>query len=366
METSFNCSVLSDTINNLDNFSVNIYKQNNKIFTKLVKLWKVNVVDEDGIEKKHGKAEFTVSNIHIVTIIPVPDLQVREALHKFIRDKIETNLEAFENGSSRLNDYQGISISGGSGTGKTRHGFETINIIKDLKQIQDDRRYPRDISHVNLVVTVLQAIRQSYHKSKKLLILLQLDEYQRDEYLIANILRFTSQLVADQQICDMKILIVHICTGTAPIKLQEFDNPEHHSVTDYNVYGIHMSPMNIEKSLNIMDSVIDHKMKTSNELTNPISRNNPLYRILVGAVREIAVIMERILVYWAKRKHSIDNWLDCVGGRKDPQDITDENPITKDTALDDSTVEDHEAGGLIFLEKINSTEYKAKAPLVLM
>ncbi|CAG8701876.1 13478_t:CDS:2, partial [Funneliformis mosseae] len=136
------------------------------------------------------------------------------------------------------------------------------------------------------------------------------------------------------------------------------------------------------KSLYFMDSVIDHKMKTSNEFTNPISCNNPLYCILVGAIRGIAVIMEQILVDWAKQKYTIDNWLDCVGGRKDPQDITDEKRkkailmlifwihtqklITKDISLDDSTVEDHEAGVLIFLEKINYTEYKAKAPLILI
>jgi hypothetical protein len=35
-------------------------------------------------------------------------------------------------------------------------------------------------------------------------------------------------------------------------------------------------------------------------------------------------------------------------------------------ALDDSTLEDHEVGGLIFLEKIDDTQYKAKAPLVLI
>ena len=60
----------------------------------------------------------------------------RTHIQDFIRNRIEINLSAFEVGSSRYNDYQGISISGGSGTGKTRHGFETINIIKDLKQIQ--------------------------------------------------------------------------------------------------------------------------------------------------------------------------------------------------------------------------------------
>ncbi|CAG8503105.1 4783_t:CDS:2 [Funneliformis caledonium] len=68
---------------------------------------------------------------------PVNKYIERTHIQQFIRDKIEINLEAFENGSSRLHYYQGISISGGSGTGKTRHGYETINIIKGPKQIHD-------------------------------------------------------------------------------------------------------------------------------------------------------------------------------------------------------------------------------------
>ncbi|PKY57575.1 hypothetical protein RhiirA4_478724 [Rhizophagus irregularis] len=394
----------------------------------------------------------------------------RTHIQQFIKDTIKTNLEAFEIGSSRTNDYQGISISGGSGTGKTRHGFETINIIKDLKQIKDGSfevihifvqifsrsslahfdkrplrdpstgRYPHVASHVNLVghylalaiasyyftknyqqeslqsfkelagnsaldlVTVLRAIRQSYSESKKLLILLQLDEYQRDEYLIANILRYISQLVVNNQVRVLKILIVPICTGTAPIKLQ-VGNPGYLSVTDYSIYDVHMSPMDIEKSFKFMKSDIDHNMKVSNEFIYSNLSDNPLYHILVGAIRGIAVIMERcalelfkmerpfasakqakeiwrILVNWAKRKYSIDTWLDCVGGRKDPQDEEDDKRkkailklmfwihtqklITKDIALGDSTLEDHEAGGLIFLEKIDDIRYKAKAPLVLI
>jgi len=50
----------------------------------------------------------------------------RAHIQQFIRGKISTNLEAFQNGSSRMNDYQGISISGGSGTGKTRHGLRRL------------------------------------------------------------------------------------------------------------------------------------------------------------------------------------------------------------------------------------------------
>ncbi|RGB35849.1 hypothetical protein C1646_742029 [Rhizophagus diaphanus] len=111
-----------------------------------------------------------------------------------------------------------------------------------------------------------------------------------------------------------------------------------------------------------------HNMKASNEFIYPISHNNPFYRILVGAVGGIAVIMEmggsfvsaeqaketwRILVDWVKKKYTIDVWLECVGGRRDPQDRKDEKrkkailklmfwthtqkPIIKDIALDDDS-----------------------------
>ncbi|RIA80336.1 hypothetical protein C1645_838883 [Glomus cerebriforme] len=141
----------------------------------------------------------------------------RMHIQQFIRDKIETNLEAFENGSSRLNDYQEINLKQiQDGSFEVIHIF--VQIFPESSLVHFNKRpsrdpstghYPRDPSHVNLVelvkssafdlVTVLQAIRQSYQISKKLLILLQLDEYQRDEYLIVNILRFISQLVVNQQ-----------------------------------------------------------------------------------------------------------------------------------------------------------------------
>ncbi|CAI2180629.1 7842_t:CDS:2 [Funneliformis geosporum] len=469
-----------------------------------VKFWKVNVdekrieddnisTEDDIMQKLSGKVmkdqalfsscfkdelanhnNITVENMHIITVIststeeplmikriietgwtignkdkPVITMYKyieRTHIQEFIQNRIEINLCAFERGSSRQNDYQGISISSGSGTGKMRHGFETINIIKDLKQIKDSNfevihifvqiflesslvhfdkcllrdqstgRYPHDLSHVNNVSIYLALAIASYYFTKnyqqeslqyfkELAKSSAFDLITRDEYLIANILRYTSQLVANKQVCDLGILIVPICTGTAPVKLQEFDNPGHLSVTDYNVYNIHMSLMDIERSLNFMDSVIDHKMRNSNEITSPISRENLLYLILIGAIKGIAIIMEecalellkmkspldsaeqareiwKILVEWAKKRYSLTNWLDSVGGRKDPQDKEDEKrkrailkfmfwihtqkSITKDTALDESTVRDHEAEGLIFLEEIDNTQYKAKVPLVLI
>ncbi|CAI2179710.1 15464_t:CDS:2 [Funneliformis geosporum] len=278
-------------------------------------------------------------------VITMYDYIERTHIQEFIRKKIEINLKAFENESSRLNDYQGNQHLGGSGTGKTRHGYETINIIKDLIQIKDGSfrpihifvqifpesflirfderpqrdpslgRYPRNPSHVNSIghylalaiasyyftknyrqeslqyfkelvksstfdlITVLQAIQQScsIDSQQPLLILLQLDEYQR-------------------------------CTGTAPIKLREYDNTGHLSVTDYNVYDIHMSPMDIENSLNFMDSCASELLRMKGPFDS------------VEQVKEIW----KVLVDWAKQKFRL------------------------------------------IIEKIDNTRYKAKAPLVLI
>lgn len=70
--------------------------------------------------------------------------------------------------------------------------------------------------------------------------------------------------MTNKPVCKLKILIVPICIDTAPIK---FYSPGHLSMTDYSVCDVHMSPIYIEKSLNFMNSVIDYKMITSNELT---------------------------------------------------------------------------------------------------
>lgn len=78
-----------------------------------------------------------VSNMMQETDVPVIILYgyiERPHIQKFIKDRTQVNLDAFIRGSSRVNDYQGISISGGSGTGKT---FEAINIFKDLDRIHD-------------------------------------------------------------------------------------------------------------------------------------------------------------------------------------------------------------------------------------
>src|SRR5690348_9846382 len=119
---SFNCSVLDDTFEILDNFSINILRENGELFAELgdkiysfkifkvdrlkdyickrgdvvdsnkhtVELFKVDIDDENRVTKEilidktkprllfkdyfqdelNGKAEFTVTNIHIISIIP--------------------------------------------------------------------------------------------------------------------------------------------------------------------------------------------------------------------------------------------------------------------------------------------------------
>ncbi|CAI2186033.1 13180_t:CDS:2 [Funneliformis geosporum] len=187
-------------------------------------------------------------------------------IHQFIRYIIETNLEAFENESCCLNDYHGISISSGSSIGKMRHGFETINIIKDLKQIQDGS------------FEVIHIFVQIFPESS----LVHFDK---------------------RPLCNPSTR----CYPCDSSHLQKFDNPGHLSVTDYNVYDVYMTPMDIENSLDFMDSIIELlKMK------RPFASAKQAKEIL------------RFFVNWVKIKYSINRWLDCVGGKKDPKEITDE------------------------------------------
>ncbi|CAG8636057.1 3775_t:CDS:2 [Funneliformis mosseae] len=210
--------------------------------------------------------------------------KIKSELQGILMEDHKLFKKAFQNKSSHLNDYQGISISGSSDTGKMRHRFEIINIIKDLKQIKNSGRYPHNPSYVNSVGHYLALAID--------LIISQKNYYQEflqyfKELAKSSTFNLITVLQAIQQSCSIEswqnLLII--------LQLDEIP-----AVTDYNVYDIYMSPIDIEKSLNFMDSVINHKMKTSNKFTNPISRNNPLYCTLV----------------------------DCVRGRKDPQDVIDE------------------------------------------
>ncbi|CAG8611549.1 934_t:CDS:2 [Funneliformis caledonium] len=54
--------------------------------------------------KRIVKTDWIMGNID-KSVITMYKYIERTHIQKFIQDKIETNLEAFENGSSRLNDY---------------------------------------------------------------------------------------------------------------------------------------------------------------------------------------------------------------------------------------------------------------------
>ncbi|GET04772.1 hypothetical protein GLOIN_2v1878909 [Rhizophagus clarus] len=222
METSFNCSVLSnETLKSLNEFSVNIFKKDNEIFTDLgnnrydiekfkvdhlkdyickvtnsdkhaTRLWKVNVVDEVGIKEKlkdenemkprllfsdyfqdelSGEAEFTVTNIHIISTTSTGPFQqgvpqgpvvgsLEEALSVILQNipvKIETSSEGieileemplkerdtkealtvFENNVTKSfnrfaskSSFNFLVCGGAAGIGKTRWGREFFNSVE--------------------------------------------------------------------------------------------------------------------------------------------------------------------------------------------------------------------------------------------
>ncbi|CAG8675055.1 5821_t:CDS:2, partial [Cetraspora pellucida] len=191
---------------------------------------------------------------------------------------------------------------------KTRFGFEAINMIDlekienfDIKAIhifaqisyctidfvkrpepdQTTKRYPHISEHVKL---------QFGFRTIQTFNTFQLDEYQRDQYLLTVILCFSFTLVSDEDIKRLNVLIVPICTGTAPAKIEE--SGKKHSEDNEEV----------------------------------------------------------------KRKHAVLKFLFLIHTQK---------LITNDTALNNSTIGDHEVEGLTFLEAIDGTYDKAKAPLAI-
>jgi len=55
------------------------------------------------------------------SIVTMYDYIERSHIWKFIHDRVQINLYSFMSDSKRPNDYQGISISGGSSIEKTRN-----------------------------------------------------------------------------------------------------------------------------------------------------------------------------------------------------------------------------------------------------
>ncbi|CAG8492044.1 11050_t:CDS:2 [Dentiscutata erythropus] len=230
----------------------------------------------------------------------------RPHLRYFIQDRLENNIDAFMRESCCPNDYQGISIS--ENNFKVIYIFFQINhFIVDFEKRPEPnpttKCYPHILEHEELVSQYLALLISTYclarnsamnlqtvllaiwhfcqiSKQSKLLILLQLDEYQHDQYLLTVILWFISSLNCDKNIKQLDALIVSICTGTALTKIEKPGDPEHLNITDYKVYDIPISLMDIEALLDFIDSVIEYK---TNKF-NLISHENPLYHILIGAV----------------------------------------------------------------------------------
>ncbi|RGB30967.1 hypothetical protein C1646_276735 [Rhizophagus diaphanus] len=221
MLVSFNCSVLSDTFNPLDSFSVNLSKENNEdIIAKLgnnhydfkefkvdhlkdyicdrrkvagsdrhaVKLWKVDVKDESDIKEKPKEDEmkprllfkdyfqdelngvkFTVSNIHVIAIIPTTDYpnkrtrldfnnipldlgrsptpllytdglywdyQESPKLEEKLRNNVRELYDVFKENKREKTNTPIFFMVSGAGCGKSRNATELPNIL--CKIFDDD------------------------------------------------------------------------------------------------------------------------------------------------------------------------------------------------------------------------------------
>ncbi|RGB34955.1 hypothetical protein C1646_759942 [Rhizophagus diaphanus] len=90
---------------------------------------KRNKISFDSLLKLRKHISADKPPVLFIPFVPHPDIQKR------ICDQICVNI-FFVYGTKRTQDYQGITLSGGSGVGKTRIGFEIKNFITKDERIQ--------------------------------------------------------------------------------------------------------------------------------------------------------------------------------------------------------------------------------------
>ncbi|PKY44600.1 hypothetical protein RhiirA4_458946 [Rhizophagus irregularis] len=167
-----------------------------------------------------------------------------------------------------------IIISGKSGTGKTRIGFEINNIVehhKYLKKLKDDVNAIFEHIYINMdeiknllgpgldndtklmnntkdydYKEVIMLIRKEkkLDKHNSLILILQIDEFQSENYWTITLLRAIKSILI--QVIP-RTLIIPICTGTTPSKIANLGDSTF-SISQYTMTNINLSPMNFENS----------------------------------------------------------------------------------------------------------------------
>jgi hypothetical protein len=363
----------------------------------------------------------------------------------------------------RTQDYCGIIISGGSGTGKTRIGFEVNKISernKAIKKLKDyanatfehiyinmdeiksllesgldndmNNKHPQILEHINkadkmLIILILtyfftkawskkkiqnvmelmdsikdydyDEVVELIRREKKLdasitlILVLQIDEFQSGIYWTIILLRIIKSILVQVK---YRTLIIPICTGTAPSKIENLDNSAF-SITQYRMTNINLSPMNFKDSMSLFDGFTTYYYSNSDILPGKDKR---LYRCIVNSVKGIPVIIETAVIilahlgeekemkeafqnydvakkYWenikdrVKEKYSKKHWLLSLHNEDNIMKllyyIHIQKPIAKTDQLNGCTIEEVEASGLIYLEDIaKDDEFIPRAPLILI
>ncbi|RIA96857.1 hypothetical protein C1645_871831 [Glomus cerebriforme] len=394
-----------------------------------------------------------------ITLIPfVSRPQIEEKLCKILNQNL-SNMTPKP--MPRTQDYCGIVISGGSGIGKTRIGFEISKIaernkaIKKLKDranatfehiyinmdeiksllgpgLDDDvnNKYDRIPEHITKASILLKKLIVIYfltkvwssdkikkcidlmpnsikydqvikliYKEKKLddsitlILVLQIDEFQTGNYWTTTLLRIIKSILVQ---VNYKTLIIPICTGTTPSKIENLDDSAF-NITQYGMKNINLSPMNFEDSMSLFDGFTTHYYGNSDILPEEDER---FYRCVVNSIRGIPVIIEIAVTtlahlgenekmkkafqnydvakkYWenikdcVKDKYSKKHWLLSLHNEDNIMKllyyIHIQKFVTKTDQLNSCTIEGVETSGLIYLEEtIEDDKFIPRAPLILI
>nr|CAG8437424.1 12307_t:CDS:2 [Entrophospora candida] len=166
----------------------------------------------------------------------------------------------------------GIVISGGSGTGKTRIGFEIENIVECnewTKTLKDklDATFEHIYININEIINILEPGLEDN--------ILQIDEFQTGNYWTITLFRVISSIVV---LAKFKTLIIPICTGTAPSKITNLDNSQFNK-SSFITYEF----------MSLFNEFTTYYHGNSDILPE---KNDRIYRCVVNSIKGIPVVIE--------------------------------------------------------------------------
>ncbi|RHZ68602.1 hypothetical protein Glove_294g172 [Diversispora epigaea] len=360
-----------------------------------------------------------------ITLIPFVS---RPQIEDKVCELIDLNLINIP--SPRTQDYRGIVISSGNGTGKTRIGFEINNIserneiikknknrlkatfehiyinINEIKSLlgpglNDDinNKYERIPEHINKASILLRKFIAIYFLTK----VWKLDKIKECIDLIYDSIKYDEvvEFIRKEKKLDTSVNLI-LFLQIDEFQFENYITSRHKkyttsfSVTDYTMGNVNLSPMNFEDSMSLFNRFTKHYNDNNSDILP--EKGEKFYRCVVNSIRGIPVIIEiavklflnlkvegisvfqsydTVSKYWeylknkVSQKYSYELWRSSLHNndniRKLLYYIHIQKRISKRDKLNECTIKEMETSGLIYLDETNERNiFIPRAPLILI